>query len=176
MQHKLVFIETPDVVETTLALDNYRKACDCGRGAVFFSVARCVWAVLFSKSEIKIRFVHVQYQYGDNKRCNVDFKKKVAPHKNICTLAKTLLNAGAKLLKVLILTDTMADLLSCLVFLSSTHSAGKFCSHLSSIFCMEPSYNHSVPISSLDASCMLQYVVTSISYSNSTLSLCCNLW
>ncbi|AQK42106.1 DNA repair helicase UVH6 [Zea mays] len=40
MQHKLVFIETPDVVETTLALDNYRKACDCGRGAIFFSVAR----------------------------------------------------------------------------------------------------------------------------------------
>ncbi|KAF5947227.1 hypothetical protein HYC85_013184 [Camellia sinensis] len=40
MQHKLVFIETEDVVETTLALDNYRKACDCGRGAVFFSVAR----------------------------------------------------------------------------------------------------------------------------------------
>lgn len=40
MQHKLVFIETQDVVETTLALDNFRKACDCGRGAVFFSVAR----------------------------------------------------------------------------------------------------------------------------------------
>lgn len=40
MQHKLVFIETQDVVETTLALDNYRRACDCGRGAVFFSVAR----------------------------------------------------------------------------------------------------------------------------------------
>lgn len=43
MQHKLVFIETQDVVETTLALDNYRKACDCGRGAVFFSVARYYW-------------------------------------------------------------------------------------------------------------------------------------
>ncbi|KAG6508379.1 general transcription and DNA repair factor IIH helicase subunit XPD-like [Zingiber officinale] len=40
MQHKLVFIETQDVVETTLALDNYRRACDCGRGAVFLSVAR----------------------------------------------------------------------------------------------------------------------------------------
>lgn len=40
MQYKLVFIETQDVVETTLALDNYRRACDCGRGAVFFSVAR----------------------------------------------------------------------------------------------------------------------------------------
>jgi DNA excision repair protein ERCC-2 len=29
-----------DVVETTLALDNFRRACDCGRGAVFLSVAR----------------------------------------------------------------------------------------------------------------------------------------
>lgn len=47
MQHKLVFIETPDVVETTLALDNYRKACDCGRGAVFFSVARSVHAIYY---------------------------------------------------------------------------------------------------------------------------------
>eukprot|EP01082_Thalassiosira_pseudonana_P015808 g13869.t1 g13869 contig9:633108-635683(+) len=37
---KLVFIETKDVVETTLALDNYRRACDSGRGAVFLSVAR----------------------------------------------------------------------------------------------------------------------------------------
>ena len=37
---KLVFIETKDVVETTLALDNFRRACDSGRGAVFLSVAR----------------------------------------------------------------------------------------------------------------------------------------
>ena len=40
MAHKLVFIETTDVVETTMALDNFRRACDCGRGAVFLSVAR----------------------------------------------------------------------------------------------------------------------------------------
>ncbi|XP_028099042.1 uncharacterized protein LOC114298624 isoform X2 [Camellia sinensis] len=40
MQHRLDFIETQDVVETTLALNNYSKACDCGQGAVFFSVAR----------------------------------------------------------------------------------------------------------------------------------------
>jgi len=39
-KHKLIFIETKDVVETTLALDNYRRACDSGRGAVFLSVAR----------------------------------------------------------------------------------------------------------------------------------------
>lgn len=38
--HKLLFIETQDVVETTLALDNFRRACDSGRGAVFLSVAR----------------------------------------------------------------------------------------------------------------------------------------
>uniref|UniRef100_A0A383WM71 DNA 5'-3' helicase n=1 Tax=Tetradesmus obliquus TaxID=3088 RepID=A0A383WM71_TETOB len=40
MEHKLIFIETQDVMETTLALDNFRRACDAGRGAVFFSVAR----------------------------------------------------------------------------------------------------------------------------------------
>jgi DNA excision repair protein ERCC-2 len=40
MAHKLVFIETADVVETSLALDNYRRACNAGRGALFLSVAR----------------------------------------------------------------------------------------------------------------------------------------
>lgn len=60
MQHKLVFIETQDVVETTLALDNYRRACDCGRGAVFFSVARSVLikglACTCSPSEFGVHF------------------------------------------------------------------------------------------------------------------------
>lgn len=37
---KLVFIETQDIVETSLALDSFKKSCDCGRGAVFFSIAR----------------------------------------------------------------------------------------------------------------------------------------
>ncbi|KAI9908822.1 hypothetical protein PsorP6_003297 [Peronosclerospora sorghi] len=40
LSSKLLLIETKDIVETTLALDNYKKACDCGRGAIFFSVAR----------------------------------------------------------------------------------------------------------------------------------------
>ncbi|GJN36073.1 hypothetical protein PR202_gb24909 [Eleusine coracana subsp. coracana] len=56
MQHKLVFIETPDVVETTLALDNYRKACDCGRGAVFFSVARLVCLKFFFHLSVPFQF------------------------------------------------------------------------------------------------------------------------
>eukprot|EP00927_Polykrikos_kofoidii_P051222 TRINITY_DN45008_c0_g1_i1.p1 TRINITY_DN45008_c0_g1~~TRINITY_DN45008_c0_g1_i1.p1 ORF type:complete len:854 (-),score=118.09 TRINITY_DN45008_c0_g1_i1:124-2685(-) len=40
LQHKLVFIETKDVVATTYALNLYRQACDMGQGAVFLSVAR----------------------------------------------------------------------------------------------------------------------------------------
>ena len=40
LTRKLIFVETKDVLETTLALENYRRACDSGRGAVFFSIAR----------------------------------------------------------------------------------------------------------------------------------------
>jgi DNA excision repair protein ERCC-2 len=39
-QNKLLFIETKDIVETTLALTNFKRACDSGRGAIFFSIAR----------------------------------------------------------------------------------------------------------------------------------------
>lgn len=39
-KHKLIFVETPDAAETSLALENYRRACDNGRGAVLLSVAR----------------------------------------------------------------------------------------------------------------------------------------
>lgn len=45
LEHKLIYLETKDVVETTLALDNYKRACDSGRGAVFLSVARGTHAV-----------------------------------------------------------------------------------------------------------------------------------
>ncbi|TPX69126.1 hypothetical protein SpCBS45565_g02654 [Spizellomyces sp. 'palustris'] len=40
LKYKLIFIETPDAAETSLALENYRLACDNGRGAVLLSVAR----------------------------------------------------------------------------------------------------------------------------------------
>jgi DNA excision repair protein ERCC-2 len=39
-RNKLLLIETQDAAETTLALANYQKACDNGRGAVLLSVAR----------------------------------------------------------------------------------------------------------------------------------------
>jgi len=48
LDKKLVFMETPDIVESSIALENYRKACDSGRGAVFLSVARGKVAVRWS--------------------------------------------------------------------------------------------------------------------------------
>lgn len=39
-RYKLLFIETQDAAETSLALYNYMKACESGRGAVLLSVAR----------------------------------------------------------------------------------------------------------------------------------------
>ena len=39
-QHKLIFMETKDVLETQEALANFKRSCDCGRGAVFLSIAR----------------------------------------------------------------------------------------------------------------------------------------
>ncbi|KAF9317665.1 DNA-dependent ATPase of the nucleotide excision repair factor 4 complex [Podila horticola] len=37
---KLIFVETPDAAETSIALDNYRRACENGRGAILLAVAR----------------------------------------------------------------------------------------------------------------------------------------
>ncbi len=39
-ENKLIYIETKDNFETTMALENFKQACDSGRGAVFFSIAR----------------------------------------------------------------------------------------------------------------------------------------
>eukprot|EP01133_Synstelium_polycarpum_P009158 gene9158-10747_t len=40
LTNKLIFVETSDASESALALQNYKKACDSGRGAVLLSVAR----------------------------------------------------------------------------------------------------------------------------------------
>ena len=40
IKHKLLFIESKDVKETSLSLASYRNACEIGRGGVFFSIAR----------------------------------------------------------------------------------------------------------------------------------------
>lgn len=40
LENKLIFIETKDKLDTIIALQNYKKACDNGRGAVFFATAR----------------------------------------------------------------------------------------------------------------------------------------
>eukprot|EP01083_Nonionella_stella_P043273 116757_1 len=40
LQNKLIFVEAKDIVETSMALEGFKKACDSGRGAVFICVAR----------------------------------------------------------------------------------------------------------------------------------------
>uniref|UniRef100_A0A3Q4AQA2 General transcription and DNA repair factor IIH helicase subunit XPD n=1 Tax=Mola mola TaxID=94237 RepID=A0A3Q4AQA2_MOLML len=39
-RNKLIFIETPDAAETSMALEKYQEACENGRGAILLSVAR----------------------------------------------------------------------------------------------------------------------------------------
>ncbi|XP_065183619.1 general transcription and DNA repair factor IIH helicase subunit XPD-like [Sycon ciliatum] len=39
-RYKLIFVETQDAAETTVALEHYQKACCNGRGAILLSVAR----------------------------------------------------------------------------------------------------------------------------------------
>jgi DNA excision repair protein ERCC-2 len=40
LENKLILVEAKDSNETMLALESYKKACDTGRGAVFFALAR----------------------------------------------------------------------------------------------------------------------------------------
>lgn len=82
MKNKLIFIETPDAAETSLALSHYRTACDNGRGAVFLSVAR-------GKVSEGIDFDHqygravimfgVPYQYTESRilRARLDYLRHV---------------------------------------------------------------------------------------------------
>ena len=50
LENKLIFIETKDPFETVVSMQNYKSACDNGRGAVFFATARgkCAEGVEFS--------------------------------------------------------------------------------------------------------------------------------
>lgn len=82
MAAKLVFIETTDVVETTLALDNFRRACDCGRGAVFFSVARGKVAegIDFDRHYGRaVVMFGVPYQYTLSRILRCVFRKQMLP-------------------------------------------------------------------------------------------------
>eukprot|EP00928_Gymnodinium_smaydae_P016850 TRINITY_DN1637_c0_g1_i1.p1 TRINITY_DN1637_c0_g1~~TRINITY_DN1637_c0_g1_i1.p1 ORF type:complete len:843 (-),score=173.83 TRINITY_DN1637_c0_g1_i1:47-2575(-) len=100
LKHKLVFIETKDVVATTYALNLYRQACDTGQGAVFLSVARgkvaegidfdrhygrCV--VLFGvpfqytldrKLRARLEYLREQYQIRENEFLNFDAMRQAS--------------------------------------------------------------------------------------------------
>ncbi len=81
LAHKLVFIETTDVLETTLALENFKRACDQGRGAVFLSVARGKVAegVDFDRHygrAVLLLGVPFQYTLGRVLRTRLDFLRE----------------------------------------------------------------------------------------------------
>jgi len=84
LENKLIFIETKDNYETVLSLQNYKKACDIGRGAVFFSIARgkvsegvdfaghygravLVFGIPFQNTlsrNLKVRMQYLEKEYG----------------------------------------------------------------------------------------------------------------
>ena len=48
LKYKLIFVETTDSYDTSIALLNYNKACENGRGAILLSVARGMHFILLS--------------------------------------------------------------------------------------------------------------------------------
>jgi DNA excision repair protein ERCC-2 len=100
LKHKLVFVETPDVVATTYALGLFRQACDSGQGAVFLSVARgkvaegidfdrhygrCVALLgvpfqytLSRELRARLQFLREQYQIRESEFLNFDAMRQAS--------------------------------------------------------------------------------------------------
>ncbi|WVO18009.1 hypothetical protein L204_105707 [Cryptococcus depauperatus] len=65
-KHKLLFVETPDAMETSIALRNYREACNNGRGAVLLSVARGKVSEGIDFDQAVVMF-GIPYQYTESR-------------------------------------------------------------------------------------------------------------
>ncbi|KYN98640.1 DNA repair helicase RAD3, putative [Plasmodium reichenowi] len=81
LDYKLIFIETKDIVSTTIALHNFKKACDLGKGAVFLSICRGKIAegIDFDKHYGKcVILFGIPYQYTLSKilKSRLDFLKE----------------------------------------------------------------------------------------------------
>lgn len=81
LEYKLIFIETKDIVSTTIALHNFKKACDLGKGAVFLSICRGKIAegIDFDKHYGKcVILFGIPYQYTLSKilKSRLDFLKE----------------------------------------------------------------------------------------------------
>ncbi|CRG96891.1 TFIIH basal transcription factor complex helicase XPD subunit, putative [Plasmodium gallinaceum] len=81
LEYKLIFIETKDIVSTTIALHNFKKACDFGKGAVFLSICRGKIAegIDFDKHYGKcVILFGIPYQYTLSKilKSRLDFLKE----------------------------------------------------------------------------------------------------
>uniref|UniRef100_A0A8C9GPI1 General transcription and DNA repair factor IIH helicase subunit XPD n=1 Tax=Piliocolobus tephrosceles TaxID=591936 RepID=A0A8C9GPI1_9PRIM len=82
LEHKLIFIETKDIVATTIALHNYKKACDLGKGALFLSICRGKIAegIDFDKHYGKcVLLFGIPYQYTLSRilKARLEFLKEV---------------------------------------------------------------------------------------------------
>ncbi|SBS87009.1 TFIIH basal transcription factor complex helicase XPD subunit, putative [Plasmodium ovale] len=81
LEYKLIFIETKDIVSTTIALHNFKKACDLGKGAVFLSICRGKIAegIDFDKHYGKCVILYgIPYQYTLSRilKSRLDFLKE----------------------------------------------------------------------------------------------------
>ena len=79
--NKLIFIETASFAETTIALANFKNACDSGRGALFFSVARGKVSEGIDFSDHYGRCVimlGIPYMYTKSRILNVTFYFKIS--------------------------------------------------------------------------------------------------
>ncbi|ORM40620.1 TFIIH basal transcription factor complex helicase repD subunit [Babesia sp. Xinjiang] len=82
MEHKLIFMETKDVVTTTLALHNYRKACDTNYGILenefmtfdaMRQAAQCVGRIIRNKSDFGLMV------FADSRYSRADKRSKLPP-------------------------------------------------------------------------------------------------
>ncbi|SBT71121.1 TFIIH basal transcription factor complex helicase XPD subunit, putative [Plasmodium malariae] len=81
LEYKLIYIETKDIVSTTIALHNFKRACDLGKGAIFLSICRGKIAegIDFDKHYGKcVILFGIPYQYTLSKilKSRLDFLKE----------------------------------------------------------------------------------------------------
>uniref|UniRef100_M3ZP14 DNA 5'-3' helicase n=1 Tax=Xiphophorus maculatus TaxID=8083 RepID=M3ZP14_XIPMA len=72
-KNKLIFIETQDAAETSMALEKYQEACENGRGAILLSVARGKFTIL-----ARLEYLRDQFQIRENDFLTFDAMRHAA--------------------------------------------------------------------------------------------------
>ncbi|MBN3290284.1 ERCC2 helicase, partial [Polypterus senegalus] len=80
-RNKLIFIETQDAAETSMALEKYQEACENGRGAILLSVARgkVSEGIDFGKQgTARLEYLRDQFQIRENDFLTFDAMRHAA--------------------------------------------------------------------------------------------------